>query len=99
MDVYSGDCSYCMLQMSQDLIPVYWLSMSACFMQAEDEYMLSDTDLFVNRFISVPKDLGNLNCAAFVAGILKGVLQGAGFPARSPPPPPFPHPSARAAFK
>lgn len=49
---------------------------------AEDEYMLSDSDLFVNRFISVPKDMGNLNCAAFVAGILKGVLQGAGFPAR-----------------
>ena len=53
-----------------------------CLLQAEDEYMLSDTDLFVNRFISVPKDLGNLNCAAFVAGILKGVLHGAGFPAR-----------------
>jgi len=49
--------------------------------------MLSDTDLFVNRFISVPKNLGQLNCAAFVAGIIKGVLQGAGFPARLTPPP------------
>lgn len=51
-------------------------------LQADDEYMLSDTNLFVNRSISVPKDLGTLNCAAFIAGVLKGALQGAGFPAR-----------------
>lgn len=50
--------------------------------QAEDEYMISDYDLFVNKFISVPKDMGALNCAAFVAGIVKGVLDGAGFRAR-----------------
>ncbi|KAK9909663.1 hypothetical protein WJX75_005779 [Coccomyxa subellipsoidea] len=49
---------------------------------AEDEYMISDYDLFVNKFISVPKDMGALNCAAFVAGIVKGVLDGAGFRAR-----------------
>ena len=55
----------------------------ACWwVQAEDEYMISDTDLFVNRFISVPKDMGQLNCAAFVAGIVRGALDGAGFPAR-----------------
>ena len=51
-------------------------------MQADDEYMISDYDLFVNKFISVPKDMGQLNCAAFVAGIVKGALEGAGFPAR-----------------
>ena len=51
-------------------------------LQAEDEYMISDYDLFVNKYISVPKDLGQLNCSAFVAGIVKGVLDGAGFPAR-----------------
>ena len=50
--------------------------------QADDEYMISDYDLFVNKYISVPKDMGALNCAAFVAGIVKGVLDGAGFPAR-----------------
>ena len=44
--------------------------------------MISDYDLFVNKYISVPKDMGALNCAAFVAGIVKGVLDGAGFPAR-----------------
>lgn len=49
--------------------------------QSEDEYMISDYDLFVNKYISVPRDMGQLTCAAFVAGIVKGVLEGAGFPA------------------
>ena len=44
--------------------------------------MISDYDLFVNKYISVPKDLGQLNCGAFVAGIVKGCLDGTGFPAR-----------------
>ena len=44
--------------------------------------MISDFDLYVTKFISVPKDMGQLNCAAFVAGIVKGALDGAGFPAR-----------------
>lgn len=51
-------------------------------MQAEDEYMISDFDLFVTKYISVPKDMGQLNCAAFIAGIVKGALDGAGFRAR-----------------
>jgi hypothetical protein len=51
-------------------------------MQAEDEYMISDYDLFVIKFVSVPKEMGHLNCAAFVAGIVRGVLDGAGFPSR-----------------
>ena len=49
---------------------------------AEDEYMISDHGLLVNRFISVPKDMGSLNCGAYVAGIVKGVLEASGFPAR-----------------
>lgn len=49
--------------------------------QSEDEYMISDYDLFVNKYISVPRDMGQLTCAAFVAGVVKGVLEGAGFPA------------------
>ena len=40
--------------------------------------MISDKDLLVNRFISVPKDSG-LNCAAFVAGIVDAILEGANF--------------------
>eukprot|EP00243_Klebsormidium_subtile_P003051 TRINITY_DN16191_c0_g1_i1.p1 TRINITY_DN16191_c0_g1~~TRINITY_DN16191_c0_g1_i1.p1 ORF type:complete len:196 (+),score=26.48 TRINITY_DN16191_c0_g1_i1:248-835(+) len=48
----------------------------------EDEYMISEKELLVNRFISVPKDMGQFNCGAYVAGIVKGVLDSAGFPAR-----------------
>uniref|UniRef100_M4DV53 Trafficking protein particle complex subunit n=1 Tax=Brassica campestris TaxID=3711 RepID=M4DV53_BRACM len=47
----------------------------------EDEYMISEKELLVNRFISSPKDMGTFNCGAFVAGIVKGVLDNAGFPA------------------
>ncbi|KAF5765682.1 putative transport protein particle (TRAPP) component [Helianthus annuus] len=47
----------------------------------EDEYMISEKELLVNRFISVPKDMGSFNCGAFVAGIVRGVLDNAGFPA------------------
>ncbi|KAF9607733.1 hypothetical protein IFM89_000080, partial [Coptis chinensis] len=57
----------------------------------EDEYMISEKELLVNHycfifallilFISVPKDMGTFNCGAFAAGIVKGVLDGAGFPA------------------
>lgn len=35
----------------------------------------------MNKYISVPKDYGDLNCAAFCAGIINGVLNSAGFPA------------------
>lgn len=47
----------------------------------DDEYVLGDKSLVVNRYISVPKDLGDLNCGAFAAGVVKGVLRDAGFPA------------------
>ncbi|GFP81706.1 trafficking protein particle complex subunit 5 [Phtheirospermum japonicum] len=47
----------------------------------EDEYMISEKELLVNRFISIPKDMGAFNCGAFVAGIVRGVLDNAGFPA------------------
>jgi trafficking protein particle complex subunit 5 len=48
----------------------------------DDEYLLSDRDCLVNRFISVPKDLGDLNCGAFTAGFVRGILHTAGFPAK-----------------
>ncbi|KAJ8551786.1 hypothetical protein K7X08_021801 [Anisodus acutangulus] len=41
----------------------------------EDEYMISEKELLVNRFISIPKDTGAFNCGAFVAGIVR-VSQG-----------------------
>ncbi|KUJ22065.1 TRAPP I complex [Mollisia scopiformis] len=47
-----------------------------------EEYMISDNEPLVNQYISVPKEMNQLNCAAFVAGIVEGVCDGAGFPAR-----------------
>lgn len=41
--------------------------------------MLSDKDMIVNTYISVPKEMSGLNCAAFVAGIVEAILTGADF--------------------
>ncbi|KAI0407372.1 NO signaling/Golgi transport ligand-binding domain-containing protein [Xylaria palmicola] len=48
----------------------------------QDEYMIIDNEPLVNRHVSVPRDMSQLNCAAYVAGIVEGVCDGAGFPAR-----------------
>lgn len=48
----------------------------------EDEYMLIDHDPVVNGYISVPREMSQLNCAAFVAGIIEAVLDGSLFPSR-----------------
>ncbi|KAJ1516577.1 hypothetical protein HMI55_001926, partial [Coelomomyces lativittatus] len=47
-----------------------------------DEYMISDNDLLVNKFVSIPKDLSQLNTGAYVAGLIEAILDGSGFPAR-----------------
>ena len=44
--------------------------------------MIYDNEPLVNQFISVPKEMNQLNCAAFVAGIVEGVCDGAGFPSK-----------------
>lgn len=44
--------------------------------------MISDADLWLTKYVSVPKEMGHLNPAAFVAGVVRGVLEGGGFPAR-----------------
>ncbi len=44
--------------------------------------MVSDNEPLVNTYISVPKEMNQLNCAAFVAGVVEGVCDGSGFPAR-----------------
>lgn len=33
----------------------------------------------VNKYISVPRDKGSLNCAVYVAGIIEAVLTNSGF--------------------
>ena len=48
----------------------------------EKTYYIIDADPIINSFISVPKDKGSLNCAAFVAGIIEAVLVGANFSAQ-----------------
>lgn len=44
-----------------------------------DEYMIIDNTPLLSRFISIPRDYGNLNCSAFVAGIIEGALDLSGF--------------------
>lgn len=45
----------------------------------ERTYYLMERESLVNRYISVPKDKGSLNCAVYVAGIVEAVLTGTGF--------------------
>ncbi|EMC97959.1 hypothetical protein BAUCODRAFT_67713 [Baudoinia panamericana UAMH 10762] len=45
----------------------------------KNEYMIVDNEPVVNTYISVPKDMSQLNCAAFVAGIIEGLCDAAGF--------------------
>ena len=49
--------------------------------QSKSEYMINENEPITNKFISVPNDMGQLNCSAFVAGIIAGMLESAGFPA------------------
>ncbi|XP_013788437.1 trafficking protein particle complex subunit 5-like [Limulus polyphemus] len=48
----------------------------------EKTYYLIENETIVNKFISVPKDKGTLNCAAFIAGMIEAVLVGCNFPAK-----------------
>lgn len=48
----------------------------------EDEYMIHELEPLTNKFISVPPDLGQLDCAAYLAGIVRGILTSGGFPAQ-----------------
>lgn len=45
----------------------------------ERTYYIIEKDPLVNKFISVPKDKGSLNCAVFTAGIIESVLVNCGF--------------------
>jgi len=48
----------------------------------EDEYMIIDNDPPIERHISVPRDMSQLSCSSFTAGIVEAILDGLGFPAR-----------------
>ncbi|PGH05150.1 hypothetical protein AJ80_08386 [Polytolypa hystricis UAMH7299] len=47
-----------------------------------NEYMITDNDPLVNTYISIPREMNMLNCAAYVAGIIEGVCDGCGFEAK-----------------
>jgi trafficking protein particle complex subunit 5 len=44
----------------------------------KNEYMIIDNEPLVNSYISIPKEMSQLNCAAFVAGIIEGMCDAAG---------------------
>ena len=48
--------------------------------EGENEYMIHEKDPITNTFVSVPRDMGAVNVAAYIAGIIRGVLEGANFP-------------------
>jgi trafficking protein particle complex subunit 5 len=41
--------------------------------------MISDNDPLISKYISVPKELSELNCNYFLAGIVEAILDGAQF--------------------
>jgi len=41
--------------------------------------MIHESAPITNSFVSVPADMGHFNCAAFLAGIIAGVLDSAKF--------------------
>ena len=45
----------------------------------ENEYMIHELEPLTNKFVSVPPDLGQLDCAAYIAGIVRGILCSSGF--------------------
>ncbi|CEM12701.1 unnamed protein product [Vitrella brassicaformis CCMP3155] len=47
---------------------------------SELEYMINDKSLLLTKFISVPRDFSHINCGAYAAGIVEGILQSAEFP-------------------
>eukprot|EP01025_Chloroclados_australasicus_P068759 TRINITY_DN9580_c0_g3_i1.p1 TRINITY_DN9580_c0_g3~~TRINITY_DN9580_c0_g3_i1.p1 ORF type:complete len:200 (+),score=17.46 TRINITY_DN9580_c0_g3_i1:168-767(+) len=44
-----------------------------------NQYMIYDYNLLTNKFISVPKEWSSFNPGSFVAGIIQGYLDAAGF--------------------
>ena len=50
--------------------------------EKEDEYMISDNEPIITKYISVPKDYHSLACGAFLAGIVEAILDGAQLPAK-----------------
>ena len=41
----------------------------------DNQYMITDHDMLVNRFVSVPRDMGGFNCASFVVSGVKLIVK------------------------
>jgi hypothetical protein len=41
--------------------------------------MIHDEEALTNKYISVPTDLGQFDCGAYIAGIIRGILYSSGF--------------------
>ncbi|VWU49603.1 trafficking protein particle complex subunit 5, putative [Hepatocystis sp. ex Piliocolobus tephrosceles] len=55
----------------------YLFQHSSDLLKSQDsiyEYMICDKNILLNKYITVPKDYGNINCASFAAGIVEGFL-------------------------
>lgn len=53
--------------------------------QANDDnsvFYLIEAEPITNKFVSVPRDKGNFNCAAFIAGIIEAALDRCCFPCK-----------------
>ncbi|KAG8781619.1 TRAPP subunit trs31 [Serendipita sp. 401] len=48
----------------------------------DDEFMLTENEPAITKFISISKDMGILSCSALTAGVVEAILDGLGFPAR-----------------
>lgn len=44
--------------------------------------MINDKQLLLNKYISIPRDMNHVNCGAFAAGIIEGILCSAEFVSR-----------------
>lgn len=44
--------------------------------------MITDNDPLITKYVSVPKEINTLSCAAFIAGIVEAVLDMSQFSAR-----------------
>tara|TARA_B100000795_G_C22565461_1_gene347974 strand:+ start:70 stop:675 length:606 start_codon:yes stop_codon:yes gene_type:complete len=54
--------------------------------EEDGQYMIFEAEPVTNKFVSVPSSLGgarSLNCASYIAGIIGGILTGAGFTTES----------------
>jgi hypothetical protein len=49
---------------------------------AADEYMIIDLKPMTAKYISVPKELSQFCCSAFIAGMIEAVLTAMSFPAK-----------------